>query len=209
MMHIAMHVSSSSVARYQAQLSWLSHRDELTKLPNRRFFINRVDELIKNKTQSLGYIMTLDLDYFKRVNDTYGHSVGDKCLVSVAQSIHQSLPNDAVFARLGGEEFSVYLPINKAKDSSSDQAALALASQICRQVSEQYITINETTAIACSLSIGVSKRCQDLSSAMKQSDIALYQAKTQGRNMAVMFSDQESNEQVDIGGGDSNYAPIS
>jgi diguanylate cyclase len=114
----------------------------------------------------------LDIDKFKNVNDTYGHDAGDLVLQGFAQVVSKNLRKSDIFARIGGEEFLVFLPY------SSHENALVVAQKI-RHAIETYEGVDN---IRFTISIGVSEVLNDIKSAIKVSDTALYKAKENGRN---------------------------
>lgn len=148
--------------------------DYLTKLYLRNHLDKKIDEHMK-KDQG-GSFMLLDVDDFKMVNDTYGHYVGDKVLIQVAEVIKGSISDQAIAARWGGEEFAVYLP------SCNEDYAMGIANGI----REKVIT---NTNPQVTLSIGISSWCQDKHTIEKlfiRADEALYEAKTTGKNRVVI-----------------------
>lgn len=148
--------------------------DYLTKLYLRNHLDKKIDEHMK-KDQG-GSFMLLDVDDFKMVNDTYGHYVGDKVLIQVAEVIKDSISDQAIAARWGGEEFAVYLP------SCNEDYAMGIANGI----REKVIT---NTNPQVTLSIGISSWCQDKHTIEKlfiRADEALYEAKTTGKNRVVI-----------------------
>jgi len=163
--------------------------DPLTELYNRRYaepHLQRVAERAKQTGRPFA-VMILDLDRFKAINDTYGHSAGDVVLQKVAARIKDNLRDVDMVARIGGEEFLVVMP-----DTQLDQARMA-AERLCRVVDEAPVaTPNTQTAIPVSLSIGVAMGglrddTQSVEQLIEFADRALYAAKSDGRNQ-VTFS---------------------
>lgn len=164
-------------------LNKLAGIDSLTGLYNRREFFNTSESLIFGaKNALLPYaLMMLDLDYFKNVNDTYGHDVGDIVLKEVAKAINEHKRSDDIFGRIGGEEFAIFMPNVDAKEAER------LANELCTLVGKLKIE-TETQSIPITVSIGVTSDINyisTLSELMKSSDIALYEAKEKGRNCVV------------------------
>jgi len=165
------------------ELRRLATTDSLTGIANRRAFI----EALKVETErSLRYqhplcLMICDLDHFKRINDTYGHAVGDEALKGFVSTAQRELRECDVLARFGGEEFAVMLP------ETDFEAAKNLADRLCGAVaSETYSAEGET--VKFTVSIGLSNMKiggESISSALNRADAALYQAKQDGRNRAV------------------------
>ena len=171
----------ASVAR--EQLHELSYHDSLTGLPNRRFLGEGFDEMLKSVRRYNGRVgvFFIDLDGFKKINDTYGHDVGDEALKRIAYVLSTCLKNEAIVGRLGGEEFGVFLP--KATGSEVTDAAQALV-EAMRQHGQ---TVGEH-ALNMTISIGGAEHIdgQPLEMTMKLADTALYQAKRSGRDRYVI-----------------------
>jgi len=164
--------------------------DGLTGIKNRLFFEQALTQTMKRSAQSNSSlaILLIDLDHFKLVNDNHGHAIGDRVLITFAQSVGALLDEHQLFARYGGEEFIVLLP-----DLSQTQAH-DIAQQICVTCANQ----KHPKGIRSTVSIGVSLYNQlidDNDSFIHRADMALYQAKAQGRNQ-VQFKtcDYLSNE---------------
>jgi diguanylate cyclase (GGDEF)-like protein len=162
--------------------------DELTQTYNRRFFSEQIRELFNaNKTKRrLMTIMMVDIDFFKKVNDTYGHIVGDEVLKAVAGVLRQFTPKDAYCCRYGGEEFSILLP------SQSLEQATAVAEIIRNEVmrlsfSEAELKSSVSIGIATADfgSLGAQRSLHHYEDLLKQADDALYKAKTTGRNRVI------------------------
>ncbi len=165
-------------------LNKLAGVDSLTGLYNRREFFNISESLIfgAKNTMSPYALMMLDLDHFKKVNDTYGHDAGDTVLKEVTKAINEHKRSDDIFGRIGGEEFAIFLPKTNAKEAE------LLANELCLVV-EKLIVQSESQSIPITVSIGVTADLNyesTLSELMKSSDIALYEAKEKGRNCVVV-----------------------
>jgi diguanylate cyclase (GGDEF)-like protein len=159
----------------------LSARDPLTGLSNHREFFR----LLREETQrSQRYrhplsLLMIDLDYFKRVNDTYGHPAGDRVLCAVAGIIRRELRQVDHVARYGGEEFAVILPETAVSE------ALAIASRIRQAVAARPLAISEGEGVELTISIGLAVFPDDAAAEeglVEQADQALYAAKAAGRN---------------------------
>jgi diguanylate cyclase (GGDEF)-like protein len=160
----------------------LSTTDQLTGIYNRAGAIKITEELFKrinpNQQQC---IVIFDIDYFKRINDTYGHDVGDEILKGFANLITNSIRTGDVFARWGGEEFVLICCIPNKLDIKN------LAEKLCRIVAAHSFeaagySINITTIIGIACTIPA----ENLKSLFKRADIALYEAKATGRNRFVI-----------------------
>lgn len=163
----------------EAALETLATTDSLTGLPNRRSFIARLEAAIaeaRHLPPGEGAVLMLDLDHFKRVNDTWGHAVGDDVLRYVAGLIRQGLRRKDVPGRLGGEEFAVLLP----------GTTLENARQLAERLRERFEGSPADTpvgAVPVTVSIGIAPLDgQDADRVLERADEALYAAKSAGRN---------------------------
>lgn len=159
--------------------------DELTKVYNKRFFIEKIThefKIAKEKKQVLAIAM-VDIDHFKKLNDTYGHLVGDKVLKSVAQVANGNTPKDCFCCRFGGEEFSVIMPGKGVAEATS------IIGQIHRSL--PLLRFDDDSNLRTSASFGVcvvdfkTPEAQALNSyeeMLKLADDELYKAKLNGRN---------------------------
>jgi len=160
------------------------HYDVLTGIYNRRFLEENLRRVIKLISRSGGIlsVLMLDIDYFKKYNDTYGHSRGDECLRSVAEAVAGTLSRAEDFvARYGGEEFAVVLPHADAK------GAQMIADKIITRIKALDIPHEKNEVASCiSVSIGVTtgnvQHGQDYDDYLKRADEALYMSKNNGRN---------------------------
>lgn len=157
-----------------------ANRDFLTGLYNRRHFYTLMDEYlhdIQERSEPFSLAM-VDIDHFKKINDTYGHEAGDKVLVEVTNILNTSLnPND-IIARVGGEEFCIVLKgvdANHAKD---------IFERLRKKVESCEFKIDKTTKIQCTISIGAVAYDTDesLEENLNEADMLLYKAKESGRN---------------------------
>lgn len=128
-------------------------------------------------------VLALDIDQFKKVNDSFGHAAGDRVLVAFAAAVARTLRDGDLFGRLGGEEFAIVLP------NVTDAVALDLAEHIRAQVEAAGVTLDDGKHVSITVSIGlVNRRCRSRSSidsALAAADQALYAAKAAGRNRVV------------------------
>ncbi|MEN8148093.1 MAG: diguanylate cyclase [Campylobacterota bacterium] len=163
------------------RLRELSHTDVLTGSHNRRYFYDRVNTLLSmaEDENSDFYLLMLDLDNFKNINDTYGHEAGDKVLISFTNTCKTMLREDDVFARFGGEEFVLFLP------AVDEPTAVNIAKRINTAVrSTQF---KDAPDLEVTVSIGISHSTFDLNELLKEADTALYRAKAAGRDTYVVF----------------------
>ncbi|PLW76277.1 hypothetical protein C0081_15380 [Cohaesibacter celericrescens] len=162
-----------------------SETDVLTGIANRRAFVE------KTKNAAIGSdtgaaLAVLDLDHFKKINDKYGHAAGDTALIDFVNIVTKCLPRKALFGRMGGEEFAVYLP-------SGSGEPLDILEKVCKQVAESNIQHN-STHIPLTLSIGIATIeavGNNFDTLFASADRALYLAKQEGRNRVKLFSHTE------------------
>ncbi len=179
---IAVHDVTETV-NFEQKLMELNLIDSLTGMHNRRSLeISLKEEIERYKRYGhpLSMIM-LDIDYFKRVNDTYGHQCGDFILQQIATTIEQNLRSHDIFARYGGEEFCCLLP-----ETSIEQAA-NLAERFRQKISQNPYCYQDTR-VDVTISLGVSTLNEETTTAdmlLKKADMGLYAAKNAGRNCVV------------------------
>jgi len=158
----------------------LSLTDELTELPNRRAFIQRLEEELQRarRYKSSFCVAMMDLDHFKRINDTYGHAAGDEILRKYANNILSILRRSDMVARYGGEEFAIIFP-----NASLEEAEQALDKVRARAVKTQ-IDFNNDIIHAPGFSAGLvlCDSTEDADALIKRADQMLYAAKEKGRN---------------------------
>lgn len=176
-------ISIQSDITERRTLQYHASTDVLTGLPNRRRFFERLQEEHKRseRNQSVGALLILDIDHFKRVNDDYGHAAGDKVLLTLADAIRRTIRQTDFPGRLGGEEFGIILP------DTDLQAAGHLAERLREQVEAQRTEI-DGSALSVTISIGLATLGpgRDIADVFQLADQALYQAKGAGRNRVVV-----------------------
>jgi len=190
----ALEVSQLQLAENNEKLKEAAIRDGLTGLYNRRYFDEQIaiEWAREIREQRPICMIMLDIDFFKRCNDVYGHATGDTCLIKVSKCLKERLHRPADFvARIGGEEFAIVLP-------STDLAGAMQVAESMRQGVEALQIENKGSEIVkvITVSAGVCyvtpQRGDQLEDLMKCADNALYQAKNGGRNCVetVEFSPQ-------------------
>lgn len=163
--------------------------DVLTGVPNRRHFEECSAQLItaRNTVNSSFAILMIDIDHFKKINDRYGHLVGDQVLQAIAANCQSSLRERDLFARYGGEEFIAFLV------DCSENDALASAERLRRTIAARPVEVG-SLSITVSISVGVAgaQLCNQnaLKELINHADIALYQAKKSGRNRVKLYIKQ-------------------
>lgn len=175
----------TAIHQVEAKLNHLAHHDVLTDLPNRLLFDDRFERAIEHarRSQQRCILLFLDLDSFKVVNDTLGHGIGDDLLRSVAERLQASLRRSDTLARLGGDEFVVLTGSAQPEDASH------LAVKILNALREPFDLGDEQIRISASIGIAVfPDHGNDRHVLMRAADIAMYSAKSQGRNRYQFFT---------------------
>ncbi|MFQ5598263.1 MAG: diguanylate cyclase [Nitrospiria bacterium] len=191
--YIAIALERSALYRKTKRLKQISITDPLTGLLNRRTFHERLLEEIERtrRHQVPVSLIMMDLDDFKRINDTYGHQEGDELLKVLGNAIRQYIRSIDVPSRYGGEEFTVILPQTRKED------AWIIADRLCKGIKQQEIRPKEASdAKQLAVSVGLATFPDDadsLEQLVRNADRALYQAKLQGKNRAIAFSKETFN----------------
>ncbi len=167
------------------KVEFLAYHDTLTLLLNRTAFLEKLDFFIKlSKREKQGFaILYLDLDNFKFINDTFGHSVGDELLMIVSKTLKNILRESDIVARVGGDEFIILLPyVNNKEDIEK------VSKKIIDNISKEYNIKNHIFSVTCSLGIATfpddSLEAEEL---IKYADVAMYQSKKTGKNRYNFF----------------------
>jgi diguanylate cyclase (GGDEF)-like protein/PAS domain S-box-containing protein len=179
------HLCALGIKRYEAelQINQLAYYDGLTGLANRNQLITAINGCLASSGTNNVALLCIDVDHFKDVNDTLGHSAGDQLLVEVARRLSAAMQNGEFIGRMGGDEFVVVLP-----DASTEDAA-GTAKEILRTIAQPIVVGNLVLPI--SASIGISQHPQDGSSTddlLMKGDVALYEAKRAGRGIYKHFA---------------------
>lgn len=173
--------------KLNAKLEEMSNTDQLTRLKNRRYLENVMQkEWVRCKRYERDFaIMMLDVDFFKKVNDQYGHPAGDACLKRVAELVSQCIrwPSDQL-ARYGGEEFCIVLP------ETGEDGARVVAERIRAAVEGDLIEADDVTfSVTISVGVCVGKpKKGSVDDMLKSADLALYQSKETGRNKVTLYN---------------------
>jgi diguanylate cyclase (GGDEF)-like protein len=170
------------------KLEDIATRDGLTNLLNKKAILQILNsELLRaRRHDSTLSLMMLDLDYFKRINDTYGHQVGDNVLVTATELISKYVRGIDYVGRYGGEEIVIVLP------DTSETESVEIAERIRRSLANTPIAVTESEFINVTVSIGIAifpLDCVDEDSLLNNADQAMYHAKGEGRNRVIRYRD--------------------
>jgi diguanylate cyclase (GGDEF)-like protein len=168
-----------------ARLKELAHTDELTGLINRRSFFQRADEILGDASaseESLA-LLIIDADYFKQLNDTYGHATGDAALQFITERLESCVRKTDLLCRLGGEEFAILL------QGMDEAGGATLADRILEKVA-CHPMVWDGKVIEMSVSCGIADTSvsYEMTPLFKAADDALYAAKSDGRNRRVLYT---------------------
>lgn len=166
------------------EMSFLAHNDALTKLPNRIFLKTKLEEFLQIPSQDLAFLF-LDLDYFKNINDVYGHTFGDKVIQDVALRFKKAIGEQDFIARVGGDEFVILTP------------KVLHVEQLCRDLASSielpFHIDDETFSLGVSIGIAISPQDgQTFEALFKNADTAMYVAKNSGKNRYKYYTQMMS-----------------
>jgi diguanylate cyclase (GGDEF)-like protein len=185
----ALHQAQLQLQKQNEELRRLATRDPLTGCLNRRAFLEQFQQLFDTPADGGQACIMVDIDHFKRINDTYGHPVGDSAIQSLARCLGQHLRTQDLLARFGGEEFCIALP------GLDDAQAEATAERLCRAIERECgAGVRDVPGLVITASLGVAVRHAGSASPaqlIEAADQALYQAKRGGRNRAVLAREAE------------------
>jgi len=171
----------------ETEIRRLAYFDELTKLPNRRLFLDRLNMAVaraKRHKERLA-VMFLDLDHFKKINDTLGHYTGDKILIEAAERLTQCTRDEDTVARLGGDEFILLFPEVESIDEITK-----MADRIVQSFSEHFEINDKNLFVTASLGISIFPNDgDDTENLIKNADAAMYRSKDDGRSTFNLFNE--------------------
>jgi diguanylate cyclase (GGDEF)-like protein/PAS domain S-box-containing protein len=190
--YVSIFTDISAMKEQQGQLEHIAYYDVLTDLPNRLLLSDRlVQALVQSQRRNLSLaVVFIDLDGFKAVNDTHGHNVGDKLLITVSHRMKEALREGDTLARIGGDEFvAVLVDLEKASDCEPVLRRLLLAGS-------DPVTVGDNILLQVSASIGVTLYPQggtDAEQLISHADQAMYVAKQTGKNRYHLFGTMQGN----------------
>lgn len=181
---------ANEIQKREDTLDALVQQDVLTKIPNRVMFNTRLEDAI-SRADRLGTkiaVFFLDLDEFKDINDTLGHTFGDKLIIKVSANLVKIMRKNDLLARIGGDEFNVLI-----EDLDSNVVAEEIAQKILKQISLPIIIDGNKINITGSIGISIYPHdANNATSLLKNADLAMYEAKDTGRNCYQFFSEELS-----------------
>lgn len=188
--------AATSSNKLLLKTDYQASHDQLTGLFNRNHFAEflqqSINQLKSNKHYS--YILLIDLDHFKTINDSLGHDIGDKLLIDVANRMTKQLTKHHTLARLGGDEFIIIGPEFSHQDECQKQA-IHFSEQLLEKIKENYIIAPHHLYISASIGINLLTG-SDIKAGnfIKEADIAMYEVKASGRDGVILFNDELSRQ---------------
>lgn len=184
----------SSIRKTQDQLHYLAHFDSLTGAANRRLFEDRCRQSIETakRYHSCLALLSIDIDHFKKINDTLGHDGGDEFLMELVKRFQQSVRKEDTIARLGGDEFAILLP-NVSGQEGADVVARNILDSITKPVDIKGNELIITSSIGITLCPDDGSSYEQL---LKNADMAMYRAKNCGRNN-IQFYCEDMNKEME------------
>jgi diguanylate cyclase (GGDEF)-like protein/PAS domain S-box-containing protein len=188
--YVSIHTDITSSKAAADTIEMLAYYDSLTQLPNRRLLLDKLNQALGASSRSgqRGALVFLDLDNFKSLNDTLGHSFGDLLLQQVAARLTASVRRNDTVSRIGGDEFVILLESLSGNSVEAATQAKIVAEKIISILNEPYTlnthTYSSTASIGIALFNGREKVSEDL---LRHADIAMYESKSEGRNTLRFF----------------------
>lgn len=186
--------ASNSSHNLLMKTSYQASHDLLTGLHNRHFIINSLQQMMNGlrESRTCSYLLLIDLDHFKTINDSLGHDIGDQLLQEVAARLRRNLPRGNQLARLGGDEF-IITGIEYQDKEVCEAQSVFLSETILSSLKQIYIIDQHHLYISCSIGVSlVTAGSQNATTFIKEADIAMYEVKAQGRDGVIVFSEEMS-----------------
>ena len=188
--YIALFTDLTEVMRTQEKADFLAYHDSLTLLPNRAHYEKYMEKLFEKESIKSAAVMFLDLDRFKVINDTLGHSVGDELLKKVADRISRTIELDFFLARLGGDEFVIVL-----ENIPDTETVTTCAKELLSNINIPIIVSRHQLNVSASIGISLyPEHSKDPESLTRYADNAMYRAKDKGKNTYAYYDKQLSLE---------------
>ncbi len=172
------------------EIRFQAYYDSLTGLPNRRLMLDRISQALVSSQRHAYFnaLLFVDLDRFKFINDSLGHSVGDELLIQIAEILRHNIRDEDTVARFGGDEFVILLKHLGADRDAASLKAERLAESIQQKISRSYNVNHHSIHVTSSIGIYLFPNNEDtLDDIIKQADTAMYSAKDRGRNQIAFF----------------------
>ncbi|MCH8538610.1 MAG: diguanylate cyclase, partial [Alkalimonas sp.] len=176
--------------KQQEAIHQLAFYDALTKLPNRRLLLDRLQHAFDlfQRQQQQGALLFMDLDHFKDLNDTLGHAVGDELLVEVAHRLQGCVRKCDTLARLGGDEFVLLLQELPGCSERASQRVQVIGEKVLQCLHEPFTLQQHAHQISASIGVAMLSDGDSSDELMKRADMAMYDAKSRGRNRLRFFN---------------------
>ncbi|SFK45698.1 PAS domain S-box-containing protein/diguanylate cyclase (GGDEF) domain-containing protein [Halobacillus dabanensis] len=179
----------------EEKIKYHAYYDSVTNVPNRVLFEDRLSQALTYAalTNKPLAILFLDLDRFKKINDTFGHSFGDQVLRKVAKRLQKAIPKEATVSRQGGDEFIILLPTIEKKEE-----AISCAKKILQVFDDPFVISGQEIAMKTSIGVSIFPESGDNAETLiKQADVAMYKAKEFAGNCYQLFSSDIENQAVE------------
>ena len=189
--YLAIFSDISERKRTESYIQYLTDYDALTGLPNRFLLLRQLDNLLPaiNQKNEIAALLFLDIDHFKTVINSLGHSVGDKILLKVAELLSSAVQSGSTIARLGGDEFAILLPELGQNRDSAVQSVTKVSDQLRGLLSDPIKIMSHSIVVTCSIGVVFFPTDADTSEQLfKLADAALHQAKQDGRNQVQFIT---------------------
>lgn len=176
---------------YIMKSNYQAYHDQLTSLGNRRYFLEILESSVREFGSKYSYLLLIDLDYFKTVNDTLGHDIGDELLCEVAQRMEKlSSKYSCSAVRLGGDEFCILSSTYDNEEECLNSAKL-FAENLLGEIKKTYNIMDNILHISASIGVSVvNNRSVNAAEFLKEADMAMYEAKYHGRDGIIVFSEE-------------------
>ncbi|WP_318388931.1 GGDEF domain-containing protein [Enterobacter sp.] len=171
---------NDELQKLAARLEYEATHDPLTAVYNRSAIINQIDKSLLDGNVAL---ILLDIDHFKRINDEYGHPMGDRVICALVSRVRKALPEHASIGRVGGEEFTILLPRARIEE------AMIIAGYIHASLNASPLDCLADQLVTASFGVSLGAKNSDFETLYSAADTALYTAKKRGRNQVALHED--------------------
>lgn len=189
--YVASLVDLTEIKATQEKVHQLKYFDSLTNLPNRNQLKEILIEVVNDNDtgvdQICGFILFVDLDHFKQLNDALGQATGDQLLLSVSKRLNKFLPSVATLSRLGSDEFVVLVQLTDTDEKQAASAAEEMSESIIAQLNEPFKLSNQSHSITASVGVTLIRSQTEPDEVLKEAELAMFQAKSKGRNRIYFY----------------------